>query len=72
MEKFIRKQPEASNDYTKAYKLVTTIETGDVKIVSVDNLKAFRKYIHDLGSKAGKSFTTKKQGGSSIKIVCLP
>lgn len=72
MDKFIRKQPSASDDYSIARQIVDSIKKGDVELVSVDNLKAFRKYVHELGIRYGKSFTTKKQGENAIKIICLP
>jgi hypothetical protein len=43
-----RKQPEASNDYQKAYNIIKTLEPGTHKTVKIDNVKAFRKYLTDL------------------------
>jgi hypothetical protein len=70
--KYIRKQPDASNDYTNARQLVDKITPGQYEVMTVDNLKAFRKYVHDLGAKTGKSFTTKMQDDNVIKVICLP
>jgi hypothetical protein len=71
MKDFIRKQPAASDDYLTARKLVLSMKQGQHQIISVDNLKAFRKYVHDLGGKTQKSFTTRKLTDTSIKVICI-
>lgn len=72
MKEFIAKHPEASSDYKTIRALVSTIQKGESEVIAVDNLKASRKYVHDLGSKLGKTFTTRKQSANSLKIVCIP
>lgn len=72
MKEFIAKHPDATSDYKIVRELVDSIKSGQSEIIVVDNLKASRKYVHDLGVKIGKTFTTRKQSENSLKVVCIP
>lgn len=60
----IRKQPSAADDYQTAHELINNMKIGNSKTVEVSNVKAFRKYLSDLGSKNHIKFTTRKDNGS--------
>jgi hypothetical protein len=57
-KEFIRKQPEASNDYQKAYNIVQSLHKGEDKTIKIDNSIRFRKYLYDLAAKEQKIFRT--------------
>jgi hypothetical protein len=57
-KEFIRKQPDASNDYYKAYNIVQSLNKGEDKTVKIDNIIRFRKYLYDLAAKDQKIFRT--------------
>lgn len=63
----IRKQPAKPDDYVTAHSIVNELDAGTIT-VTVSNIKAFRKYISDLGSKQGKRFYTRKAGEYSLLI----
>lgn len=65
--RMIRKQPHKPDDYLTAHSLVNDMEGGTVT-VTINNVKAFRKYISDLGSKKGKRFYTRKAGDNSLLV----
>lgn len=67
---FIRKQQDASDDYSIAHSLVNGLEAGCGRMVSVDNPKVFRKYIYDIAAKHNKEFTTKKRA-TGIEVFRL-
>lgn len=71
MKPIIRKQPAGSDDYINAHELANTIKRGHNKTIAVDNLKAFRKYVHEIGAKTNKTFTTKRQDDNNIIVFRL-
>lgn len=60
----IRKQPDKPEDYLTAHSLVNQMKIGHSDTIEVSNIKAFRKYICDLGSKQGRKYTTRTKNGS--------
>lgn len=68
---FTRKQPNKSNDYTKAYDIINNLSVGSSDTATPDNIKVFRKYVYDLGLKHNKSFATRLYNGS-LTITRLP
>jgi hypothetical protein len=67
---YTRKQPDSSNDYTTAYTLVNSLAPGASEVVTVDNIKVFRKYIYDLSYKRNMEFATRTQS-AGIRVTRL-
>lgn len=65
----ISKHKTATEDYNKAYSIVTDIELHNSVIIEIDNKKAFRKYISDLSLRAGKKFTTRSISDYSLNVI---
>ncbi len=68
---FKRKQPECSNDYEQAYKIIDVISKGETIAVNPDNIKAFRKYICDLAMKNNIQLATRLQHDKSLNVTRL-
>jgi hypothetical protein len=64
---YIRKQPETSSDYKSAHEIVSKLDNSTT--IMVDDIKRFRKYLHDLASKEQKEFSTKKRGANTLEII---
>ncbi len=68
---FKRKQPECSNDYEQAYKIIAVINAGQTIAVNPDNIKAFRKYVCDLAMKNNIQIATRLQADNSLNVTRL-
>lgn len=69
VQHYTRKQPKASEDYTRAYNIITTLDKGCNDSAIPDNTKVFRKYVYDLGLKHNKQFATRLQPDKCTIIV---
>ncbi len=59
--KITRRFPSKSADYTKAKKIIDTLEVGKDTTISVDDWRSFRGYLSRLKTLADKDYTTKRQ-----------
>lgn len=70
-EPYYKRHENASNDYLQAYNIVNGYEVGQSNTVTIENVKAFRKYIYDLSLKQDKEFSTRKRAENSLYITRL-
>lgn len=63
------KHKNASQDYTKAYDLVSNTKINQSVTVKADSIKTFRKYLSDLSKYAKCKFVTRTNADNSLKIL---
>lgn len=68
-KEYILKQPNSSQDYKRAYNIVSSINIGDCITIEVDKLKRFRKYLYELGYQRNQEFATRKRGDIYINVT---
>lgn len=58
------KKKKVTQDYSKAKEIVANLNLYGSETISVKNVGAFRKYLHDLGIREGQSYTTRFDDGN--------